>query len=156
MALELTPDRVLPDGIHDCTLDDVRNCFGQIQRSTRRITLCDKLERYLEELRAAGIPGWLIVDGSFVMECVDEPDDIDLILILSRSWNLTAELKPYQYNLLSKRNVKRNFRFDLFAVREGSIEEANWIRFFSKINTKWYDAHGFPVGSTKGLVRIPI
>ena len=110
----------------------------------------------MEELRRAQIRGWLIVDGSFVMGCVDEPDDIDVILVLAKDWDLTADLRPFQYNLVSKRDVKRKFPFDIFPVLAGSDAERNWTEYFQQINIKWYEPFGFEVGSRKGLVRVAI
>src|SRR5262245_43049395 len=40
----------------------------------------------LEAITQAGCGTSVILDGSFVMACVDEPDDIDLILILPPDW----------------------------------------------------------------------
>ena len=156
MNLELNEKQVLPDGIHEAALEDLRDVFGRFQRSDRRMKLCDKLAEYLEELKGAGIAEAVIVDGSFIMGCIDEPEDIDLILVLAESWDMTQSLRPFQYNLVSKKAVKRNFPFDLFTVRSGSAEEAYWTNFFFKVNVKWYDEYDFPDGSTKGLVRISL
>jgi len=156
MPLELNEKSVLPDGIHDASLAEVGERFGQFRRSDRRSRLFQKLEEYIQELRKAEINGWLIVDGSFVMGCVDEPDDIDIVLILTKTLDMATRLKPFQYNLLSKRDIKRNFPFDVFTVREESPEERDWTNFFSKINVKWYERFDFQENSTKGLVRILI
>ena len=156
MTLELNDKKVLPDGIHDADLEEIREVFGQFQRSNRRNTLCGKLADYLDELKQAGIAEAVIVDGSFIMGCIDEPDDIDIILVLAENWDMTQNLRPFQYNLVSKKDVKRNFPIDLILVRSGSAEEAYWVSFFSKVNIKWYDEYGFPDGSTKGLVRISL
>ena len=152
----LTDKQVLPDGVHNSTLENVRELFGGFQRSDRRSKLCAKLEEYLAELKKSGIFGFVIVDGSFIMACVDEPEDIDLVLVLGKNWDMSQDLKPFQYNLVSKKDVKRNYPFDIFPVCDGSDGESYWIDFFSKVNVKWYDEHGFPDGSTKGLVRIAI
>jgi hypothetical protein len=90
------------------------------------------------------------------MSCVDEPNDIDVILVLARDWDLTADLQPFQYNLLSKRGVKRDFPIEVFPVMEGSDAEKKWTEYFLQINIKWYESHGFAIGSRKGLVRIAI
>lgn len=37
MPFELTDQNVLPEGLHDVTLDQVRAVFGGFQRSDRRI-----------------------------------------------------------------------------------------------------------------------
>lgn len=156
MALALNDAQVLPDGIHDATMEDVRELFGQFHRTDRRMRLCDKLEEYVQELRSAKLGQWLLVDGSFIMACVNEPEDVDLMLVLPETWDLSAALKPFQYNLLSKRMVKKKFPFDLFIVPAGSEAEVKWTEFFSMINPKWYEKLSFPERSIKGLVRIAL
>jgi hypothetical protein len=156
MSLELTDDGVLGVDIHDGTLDDLEALFGGFQRSTRRMTLFARLREYVAALRRAEIRGALIVDGSFVMSCIDEPDDIDVVLVLAKDWDLTADLQPFQYVLVSKRDVKRNYPIEVFPVLEGSDAERKWTEYFQQINTKWYASHGFASGSRKGLVRIAL
>lgn len=156
MNLILNERKLLPDGIHNVDLGTVQDLFGTFQRTSRRTTLFAKLSQYVEEVQKADIAEAIIVDGSFIMGCIDEPDDIDVILVLKQQWDMTADLLPYQYNLVSKRDVKRNYPFDLIPVRSGSAEEKKWIDYFSQVNTKWYQPYDFPPGSTKGLVRIAL
>ena len=156
MTLVLNQQQLLDDGVHDATLECVRALFGTFQRTSRRTRLFEKLSEYITEVRKADIAEAIIVDGSFIMGCIDEPEDIDVVLILKQDWDMTAELRPYQYNLISKRDVKRNYPFDLIPVLSGSDQESQWVEFFSRVNTKWYASHNFPVGATKGLVRITL
>src|SRR5262249_10520790 len=124
-----TSDGVLPEGIHEATLAEIGDRFGRFQRSTRRITLFENLRRYLGAVRKAGWDATVILNGSFVMECVDTPSDIDLVLVLPPGWNMNAELKPFEYNLVSRKRVRREYRIDAFAVRAGSQEEQQWLRY---------------------------
>jgi hypothetical protein len=100
--------------------------------------------------------GWLIVDGSFVMGCVDEPDEIDAVLVLAADWDLSAELNPYQYNLVSKQNVRRRFPIEVFTAIADSATEKKWIEYFLQVNIKRYEAHGFATSSQNGLARISL
>lgn len=156
MPLELDEHGILPVDVHDVDLDEIGSLFGRFQRTTRRINLFSKLQEYINELRKAGIRGWVIVDGSFVMRCIDEPDDIDVVLVLAQDWDLEAELRPFQYNLVSKRDVKRNFPIEVFPALAGSDAERGWTEYFQQINVKWYEPYGFAVGSRKGVVRITL
>ena len=156
MPLELTKAGVLPVAIHDGDLDEIERLFGGFQRSNRRMTLFAKLKEYVAALRNADIRGWLIVDGSFVMSCIDEPEDIDVVLVLAADWDLKADLRPFQYNLVSKRDVKRNFPIEVLPALAGSDAEKKWTEYFQQINVKWYEPHGFESGSKKGLVRIAL
>jgi hypothetical protein len=151
----LTEQSLLPVGIHDLTLDQVESTFGKFQTSNRRCRLFEKLKAYVSDCKSAGWVIAIIVDGSFVMRCVDEPDDIDLILVLPNNWDWAAELRPFEYNLVSKKMTRRLYGFDVFAVREASEEERNWVEFFAEINAKWTrPPYALPKGSQKGLVRI--
>src|SRR5262245_47107394 len=68
--------------------------FGRFQRSDRRTRLFGKLRDYVRAVERAACGTSVIVNGSFVMACVDEPEDIDLILVLPTDWDLAADLKP--------------------------------------------------------------
>jgi hypothetical protein len=107
MPLILDDRNLLPPGIHEASLKEVEEQFARFQKSDRRIALFRKLNDYITALRKAQCGCAVILDGSFVMGCVDGPDDIDLILVLPGGWDWDAELKPYQYNLVSKRRVRK-------------------------------------------------
>ena len=147
---------LLVPGVHDATLKEVEEHFGRFQRSDRRPQLFRKLREYLAEVNKAECASSLIINGSFAMGCVDEPNDIDLILVLPADWDEAADLKPYQYNLVSKRRVKKEFGFDAFTVGLGSRDERRWIEFFSQVSRKWCRQFGWPADTTKGLVRVVI
>ena len=108
---------------------------NRLQRRGARETL---LTRYRDLLRAL------------------EPDDIDLILILPADWDATADLKPYQYNLVSKQRVKKAYEIDVVPVHLGSVRQHDWTAFFSRVNVKWCEQFGWPNRSTKGLVRVTL
>ena len=61
------------------------------------MTLFAKLTEYVDAVKKAACGQSVIIDGSFVMACIDEPDDIDLVLVLPPDWDMQADLKPYQY-----------------------------------------------------------
>ena len=146
--------KLLLPGVHDATLTEIEATFGRFQRSERRSKLFRKLQDYVKALALAECASSVIIDGSFVMGCVDEPEDIDLIVVLPKGWDWNAGLKPFQYNVISKRRVKREFAFDLFVVEANSKEEEKWVRFLSGVNVKWCDLLGWPLNSKKGLVRV--
>ena len=85
MALTLNDQGYLPPGVHDASLQEVEQLFARFQRTDRRITLFGKLAAYLREVKRAGCGVAVVLDGSFVIACVDEPEDIDLVLILPRT-----------------------------------------------------------------------
>src|SRR5215831_521941 len=102
MSLTLDDRGLLPAGVHEASLKEIDRLFARFQKTGRRIKLFRKLSKYVAAVKKAKCGIAVIVDGSFVMGCIDEPDDIDLILILPPGWNMDEVLKPYQYNLVSK------------------------------------------------------
>ncbi len=148
--------KLLPPGVHDASLRVVEKLFGRFQRSDRRPRLFRKLRDYLAAVKQAGCGSSVIINGSFVMGCVDEPEDIDLILVLPADWDEAADLRPYQYNLVSKRRVKREFGLDVSVVKPDSEREREWLGFFSRVNVKWCAQFGWPDKLTKGIVRVTL
>ncbi|MCI0376829.1 MAG: hypothetical protein L0215_04435 [Gemmataceae bacterium] len=65
-------------------------------------------------------------------------------------------MKPYQYNLVSKRRLKQQYGFDAFFVRPGSEQEREWIAFFGQVNVKWRRPFGWPADGKKGIVRVSL
>src|SRR5947207_15534481 len=100
----LTPDGLLPEGIHDSSLAEIGERFGQFQVSDRRCRLFQRLEAYVREARASGVVKEIVVNGSFVTD-KGAPSDIDLIVVSLPVGQLPAVLRPAEYNVLSKRHV---------------------------------------------------
>ncbi len=67
-----------------------------------------------------------------------------------------TQLKPYQYNLVSKRSVKKTFNIDVFLVQSGTIEETEWIEFFGLVNLKWRQKYDWPDSVRKGMIRVTL
>src|SRR6266581_4212971 len=93
---------LLPVGVHDCTLGEVRSRFGSFQGSDGRPRLFAKLEAFVAEARASQIVRSLLVDGSFVTT-KPTPNDIDLIVVVPGDHDLAADLRPAAYNAVSKK-----------------------------------------------------
>ena len=156
MELVFDDRGLLIPGVYDVSMDDVKEYFGRFQRTDRRPTLFGKLVEYLDTLKRAGIGGSVIVDGSFVMANIDEPDDIDLVLVLPVDWDLNGDLGPNQYNLVSRREVNNRFGLDVLVVNTGSGDEMGWIEFFGRTNLKWRVKFGWPSDTRKGIVRVSL
>jgi hypothetical protein len=143
-------DGVLPDGIHDCTADEVEAAFGRFQRSDRRIRLTERLKAYLAAAARSGIVVAVIIDGSYVT-AKDEPEDIDLIVVRRDGVDVT-HLRPFEYNAVSKAEIRRAYKFDVFSVVDRSNDLANRIAFFSQVNPK--KPNTYTTRTTKGLLRV--
>jgi len=138
---------VLPPGIHDCTLDDLSRVFGRFSFSDRRIRLTGRLKDYVTELSATGIAKCIYVDGSYVTS-KDEPGDIDLLLILRDDVNLDQEVPPFEYNIRSKKFVKKHFGFDFFFGFENDPSAESMLALFCRVK-------GVP-GAEKGILRVAL
>lgn len=143
----LTNEGFLPEGIHDCTLDEVGARFGKFQVSDRRVRLFGKLCKLVEEERQAGLATGLIIDGSFVTNA-PQPGDIDLLVVLPEDYDLHVERPPFQYNVLSQKRARRIYGFDLIAVRQSSIEYQTRLDFFTQVKDV--------LDQRKGLLRIKL
>jgi hypothetical protein len=82
-------DGVLPDGVHLCTLEEVRVVFGQFRRIDRRPQLTERLTRYVQDARNSGVVSAILIAGSYATD-KEEPGDIDLIVALRPDLDLAA------------------------------------------------------------------
>jgi hypothetical protein len=126
------PDGFLPAGVHDGTLEELKLRFGAFQGSDRPPKLWSKLASFVNDAKASGLVRELVVDGSFVTVKPD-PDDIDLILVVPVNHDFSAELKPVEYEVLSKRRVRQKYGFDLLVAAADSEPYHRYIRFFQQI-----------------------
>ena len=125
-------DGYLPKGLHECSLDEIRERFGRFQRSDRRLALFAKLRDYLKEVCSTPTVSYVIVDGSFVT-AKEEPNDVDLVIVLRADHDFTLSLRPFEYNALSRRMVRKRYAFDLLVAREDSPELTEYVEFFQQI-----------------------
>lgn len=95
--LALDDRKLLPPGVHDVSLKEVEELFGRFQRTDRRPRLFRKLHDDLKSHGQAEVVGSVIIDGSLVMGCVDEPEDIDLIL--------SSRIPADAYNIIIFRSI---------------------------------------------------
>jgi hypothetical protein len=154
MPLVLDDRRLLPPGMHEATLDEVEETFGRFQRTDCRMTLFRKLKAWVAAVKRTGWECVILLDGSFVMGPVDEPNDIDVILVMPRDWDLTADLRPFEYNVVSKRYTKREYSIEVYPVLPGSGAEQQFMDLFAQVRIEWCQQFQWPPDSKKGIVRI--
>ena len=133
---------LLPPGIHDANLTEVTERFGG---SLTRRQLLQGLGQYLSELNRWKLAQAVLIDGSFVTD-EPEPNDIDVVLVLSDGYDLSQCVSPFEYNLRSRRRVQRAYGLDLFVVMPESLEFERFVDCFSQVRNK--------PQQTKGLVRV--
>lgn len=101
----LGPAGLLPPGVHDCSIEEVLSRFGTFQGNDRRPRLFGTLEQFVAEVRRMRLVASVIVNGSFVTSAA-EPNDVDLILLVRPDHDFSAELRPFEYNVISRRQVR--------------------------------------------------
>lgn len=146
-------DGLLPDGVHSCSFGEMSDSFGRFQRSDRRPRLTEALRRYVEAVRESGIAVALIVDGSYIT-MKDEPNDIDLILVLRQDLDVKQEITPAEYNVQSGRLVKRLYGFDVLPAVQGSQAYEKHLHLFSRVRLD--DPEVKTNRTTKGVLRIDL
>ena len=129
---DLDADGFLPEGIHECSLGELEDRFGRFQKSDHRCAMFAKLIAFFGEVWSSGMATFVIVDGSFVTAKA-EPNDVDLVLVLSAGHDLAQNLRPFEYNVLSRRMVRKRHGFDLLVARAGSQELDEYIEFFQQV-----------------------
>jgi hypothetical protein len=79
-------DGWLPEGLHDCTLQEAAERFAAFLSSDRRPRLWTRFAEFACEAKACELLESLLVDGSFVTANPD-PNDIDLILVVAAGYD---------------------------------------------------------------------
>lgn len=129
---DLNKNGFLPPGVHTCTLDEAKARFGSFRGSDKRPKLFTALLELVAELRRSELFAALILDGSFVTGTV-APNDIDLILALRRTHNWKRDPAVQEYNVLSRRRLRRRFGFDAFLAVDGDPDYSELIEFFGGV-----------------------
>jgi hypothetical protein len=138
---------LLPNGIYDCTIDEAAERFGAFQSSDRRPQLWARFAEFMREVTACGLIEAVLVDGSFVT-AISNPNDIDLVLVVSAGYDFSTDLSPMVYNLLAQHRVRRRFGFDIVVVKNGSENLAQAVAFFQQVKQR--------PGVMKGILRIKL
>ena len=121
---------LLPSGVHDCTLEEVRVRFGRFQGSDVRGRLFANLAELVGELMRSDLVAAVVVDGSFIT-AKSTPNDIDLLLVLKSGHDWSADLGAFDYRLVSSARVRRRFGFDVLVAEDGSKLYQRYVKFFS-------------------------
>lgn len=123
---------LLPTGVFDCTLSEVRARFGTFQQSDRRFRLFAQLEALVQAMQRSGVFDFLIVDGSFITAS-PVPRDIDLIAVLKPGYDFERDLLMSEYALVSRSLLRRRFGFDVMVAERDSQLYETYVEFFSRV-----------------------
>jgi hypothetical protein len=135
----------LPPGIHDATLEELRESFGTFQESDRRTKLFARLAELIQAMRTSALFDELLIDGSFVT-ATPAPNDVDLIAVLKAGHNFERDLPMSEYSLISRALLRRRFLFDVIVAERSSDVYKSYVEFFGRIRDR--------PDLKKGLVRL--
>ncbi|MFT9495828.1 DUF6932 family protein [Anaerosolibacter sp.] len=139
---------LLPEGLYDCTIQELEDIFAKIPDMDVRRDLFDRLLKYIDQIKAAEIPcKHLIIDGSYVTT-KEEPSDIDLAIITPFDYTPKTYTKDH-YEVMFKDMVKKKYGFNVFPVfyEAGCLDEI--IEFFKGIKPPNQNLR-------KGILRVRI
>ena len=123
-------DGLLPAGVFDCSLADVRERLGSFQGSDARPRLFERLEVVVAAMQRSTLFEVLLLDGSFVT-AKDEPNDVDCAVWVPRDfdvqyrWGRLEAVKLYQADASGQ-------PAEIYLVNE-QIEWDYWVRLFGRI-----------------------
>jgi hypothetical protein len=129
---DLDTEGFLPPGIHECNVEEIGDRFARFQESDRRCRLFERLQSFISEARKTGLVVELVINGSFATGKA-KPSDVDLIVVLAPSHDFSADLRPFEYNVVSKRRVREIYRFDILVAADGSRGYTEYTDFFQKV-----------------------
>ena len=132
MAIPEFINGMLPEGIWDCSLAEIEARFGGFDRTTTRRELFANLKAYFEEAQSVVLIRAVYVDGSFVTD-KPEPGDVDIIVVFASEQNSSIDLRPFEYNAISKRMIRRRHKMDVLTAEEGSLDEKKSLDLFTKV-----------------------
>ena len=128
----LNRDGLLPPGIHECSLDEIRHRFGGFQQRDRRPHLFTRLEELVTAMVGSGLFESVLVDGSFVT-AKPAPNDVDLLAVLKPGHDFERDLPVSDYALVSRSILRRRSGFDVVVVERDSVVYETYIDFFGRV-----------------------
>ena len=129
---QLNSNGLLPVGIHDTTLDEIRERFGVFQENDRRPKLFAKLVEMVAAMRASGLFEELLFDGSFVT-AKSAPNDIDLVAVLKPGHDFERDLPMSEYSMVARTVLRRRFGFDVVVAERDSRLYNSYVELFSRV-----------------------
>jgi hypothetical protein len=119
--------------------------LGGFKRTTDVRSFSQDFQLSLRRRDLRNFARFLLINGSFVTRTAT-PNDIDMVVVLGANHDLTADLSPAQYNLVSRRRVQNRYGFDIVAVREESVEYQEAVVFFMQVR--------YAPALRKGMLRL--
>lgn len=139
---------LLPPGIHDCSVDDLRHAFGT---SHRRMDLIGQLDRFIITDYMRMKPGCpLIIDGSFVRK-KEIPRDIDVAFDME-AYDLVESLALAIQVRQNHTHFEQAFNIDLHVRHPGFTHDIGI--YFQYLGEKGAAECRLHARHHKGILRI--
>lgn len=110
---EFREDGWLPNGHHGADWEEIVARFGG-RPGSRRERLTAKLSYLWEALHAAGIPGTILLDGTYI-SAKPEPGDFDILLIGPANIQMRKDTEPNLASLLDASSAEER-GYSLFFI----------------------------------------
>ena len=123
---------VLPPGLYDSAMAELRERFGAFRESDHRARLFTRLQELHETVKSSGLFDALVVDGSFVT-AKPKPNDIDVIALLKVGHDFERDLPMSEYSLVSRVLMRRRYGFDVLVAENESPLYHTYLEFFSRV-----------------------
>jgi hypothetical protein len=146
-------DGMLPEGIHDATLAEVRTAFGVA--NAKRLELMTKLEELAAFAAALQLLKYLYVDGSF---CTDKdlPGDVDVVFeTLDRSGLKMLLVDVDGRKLLDRKQAKATWKADVF-VQPPPPSQPDWVLFFTRVKEEETLSRRIDLHRKRGILRVTL
>ena len=131
MLPKFNSDGNLPHGVHQASLIEIENRFGEFTISDRRVRLFSKLKQLVKMAKFSGIVKRIIIGGSFV-SAKPVPNDVDVVIVIAKDVEIET-LAQSQYVLTDRdalRRVLKGNDFDVIVVREETTRMQTIVEFF--------------------------
>ena len=144
---------LLPEGVHDCKLDDLRE---PLATNPQRELLLKRLQLFIEWARSTEQFSCAYIDGGFITDKI-HPEDIDVILQTRVSYGSQAfvAMEPFFAEgmdvILQKYSVHLHFWCEGFP---GGVSDFRC--FFQYLRPQDAAPRGLKEGARKGIVRIEL
>lgn len=140
---EFREDGWLPTGHHAGGWEEIVARFGG-RPGSRRGLLTAKLSQLRDSLHAAGVPGTILLDGSYISE-KPEPGDFDILLVGPADIQVRKDAEPNLATLLDA-NAAEERGYSLFFIPADSPARA-------MLSTLWDFSKE---GVAKGVVELAL
>lgn len=147
----LTRDGLLPPGIHDASMVELRATFGS--SNARRVELHSKLEDFISVVQGFSAFTSLFVDGSFTTD-KDVPGDIDAVLTMPRDALSTVLSVPGGVALFDGPAVKHRYEVHLFIKPEPPVPLM--VDFFQSLKPEEALLRRVAPDTKRGILRISL